>query len=84
MVSSILRGPGSLGLLSSQRAGRKRTIMNPHNARIKRISSQGVEIGINLFPVSLILIIDYIIVSSAIVKGFCPRMLFVPSNSRDA
>jgi len=86
VASVILLGPGSLGLLSSQRAGRKRMKTNPQSARITRGSSQGVEfgIGINLPLASFIVEIVYIIVSSAVVKGFFPPVLFVsgsPSNA---
>jgi len=53
VVSSILRGPGSLGLFSSRRDGKKRRIMKVHKARIKRMNRYGVEIRfeINLHPI---------------------------------
>jgi hypothetical protein len=52
VTSAILRGPRSLGLLSSRMDGKKRRIMNAHKARIKRMKTCGVEIGfgINLHP----------------------------------
>ena len=46
VVSAILRGPGSLGLLSSSSAGKKRMIMKTNNARIQRTKRYGVEIEI--------------------------------------
>ena len=48
MISTILRGPGSLGLFSSKMDGKKRRIMKAHKARIEKINTYGVEIGFEI------------------------------------
>jgi hypothetical protein len=52
VTSTILRGPGSFGLLSSRIDGKKRKIMKAHKARVKMMNTYSDEIGfgINLHP----------------------------------
>ena len=66
MIPAILRGPGSFGLFSSSREGRKRRITKTHSAKIKRINRYEVEIefGTNLHPLDLLVAIFNITVSA--------------------